>query len=258
VKNFPATLFDGGRTAIILPQFRIMRGVFNCQRMLAAIPFSCINLLIAHQASADTVAFVLNDITYSNTSSIYGVTKGNGLIAWTYNVGDFQNGTGKFVFVNLPPYTVYPSPSYGPVYTVDASMTTGTITQNVDTYWYDFTINYSPALSGPNSTASITSGNYDLYGSNPSIGYSGNFLGQIIGGTVTPYRPSLSIQRSGTNIVVTWPTNYADGFALESAASLTSASAWTTSATPAIVSGTNYVVTKGSTGNASLFVRLIR
>lgn len=123
--------------------------------------------MAVNSASALTVAFLLNNITYSNTSGLYGVSTGNGLFTWTYNAGDFQNGTGNYVFVNLPPYTVPPSPSYGPIYTVDASMVTGTITQNVDTYWYDFAINYSPALSNPNSTASITGSNYDLYGYDP-------------------------------------------------------------------------------------------
>jgi len=215
-------------------------------------------ILAVHSVSALTVAFLLSNITYSNTSGLYGISTGNGLIEWTYTAGDFQNGTGQYVFVNLPPYTVPPSAAYGPVYTADASMVTGTITQNVDTYWYDFTINYSPALSNPNSTASITGGNYDLYGSNPNIGFSGNFLGQVIGGTVTPYEPVLSIQESGTNIVVSWPTNYADGFILESTTSLKSGSVWTTSAVPVNVLGQNYVVTNGLASGTNIFSRLAR
>lgn len=214
-------------------------------------------VLFTRPAAGLTVAFLLNNITYSNTSGLLGTSTGNGMIAWTYNAGDFPNGTGKFLFVNLPPYTVYPSPSYGPIYTVDATMVTGTITQNVDTYWYDYSISYSPALSGPNSTATISGGNYDLYGYNPNIGFSGNFLGQVIGGTVTPYRPALTVQQTGTNVVVSWPTNYADGFVLESAVALEPGSSWITSPVVATVLGPNYVVTNGLSGT-SMFFRLIR
>jgi len=212
--------------------------------------------MLSQSGSALNVAFVLSGITYSNTSGIFDVTTGSGLIAWNYAAGDFQNGTGSLVYLNLPPYTV--PPSYPTTYTVDASQITGQLANaNVDTYWYDFAINFTPALSGPNSRASIT-GNYDLTGSRPDIGFSGNFLGTIIGGTVTPYQPALSVQKSGTNVVVSWPTNYAEGYVLESALSLQSSSTWSTSSIPAGVFGQNYVVTNGIANGASRFFRLVR
>jgi len=148
---------------------------------------------------------------------------------------------------------VPPAGAYGPVYTADASSVTGTITQNVDCYWYDWSISFSPALSSPNSTSQITGGNYDL-----AAGYCQDFLGQVIGGTVTPYKPGLSVQKSGTNAVVSWPTNYADGFILESANSLQSGSRWTTSSIPVNVLGQNYVVTNALANGTNLFFRLIR
>jgi hypothetical protein len=228
------------------------------RRKGSSIGFAGIGVLAAHSASALTVAFWLNNITYSSTNGLYGISTGNGLIAWTYNAGDFQNGTGQYVFVNLPPYTVPPSPIYGPVYTADGSSITGTITQNVDSYSYDFAINYSPALSAPNSTANITSGKYDLWAYNPNFGFNGSFAGNVIGGTVTPYLPSLNCRRTGANVVVTWPTNYADGFRLESASSLNAGGAWTTSSIPLQIAGTNYVSTNSLAAGTNLFFRLIR
>jgi hypothetical protein len=236
----------------------MMKNTWDLGRWFTFIALGGAGLLGVREASALTVAFLLDSITYSNTTVPYGITTGNGLIAWTYNAGDFQNGAGKYVFVNLPPHTVPPSAGYGPVYTVDAGMTTGTITQNVDTYWYDFAINYSPALSGPNSTAAITSGSYDLYVANPNTGINGNVLGQIIGGTVTPYKPALSVQISSTNAVVSWTTNYADGFVLESTASLKSGNLWTTSAIPVNVLGSNYVATNRLVNGPTVFFRLSR
>ncbi len=213
-------------------------------------------LLTARPASALTVAYVMNNITYSNTTFPYTVSTGNGMFAWTYNAGNFQNGTGQYLFVNLPTGTVYPSPSYGPIYTVDAAMLTGTITQNVDTYWYDYSLNYSPALTSPNSLANITGGSYDLYLYNNFVG--GETMGTVIGGTVTPYKPILTVKISGTNVVVNWPTNYADGFVLESTTSLKPGNLWTTSSIPVHVLGQNYLVTNNATLGTNLFFRLIR
>ena len=206
-----------------------------------------------HASAALTVAFSLNNITYSNTAFPFAVTTGSGLIAWTFNAGDFQNGAGKYVFVNLPPNTVPPAGVYGPVYTTDAVSVTGTITQNVDCYWYDWSISFSPALASPNSTAQIAGGSYNL-----ASGSCQDFLGQVLGGTVTPYKPALSVQESGTNVVVSWPTNYADGFILESANSLKLGSLWATSSIPEQVLGANYVVTNGLAKGTNVFFRLIR
>ena len=209
----------------------------------------------AEKASALTVAFLVNNITYSNTTAPYTLSTGNGLFTWTYQPGDFPNGTGSYVFVNLPPGTVYPAASYGPVYTVDSSLLAGTITQNVDSYWYDFSLNFSPALTAPNSTARLTGGSYDLYVYNNYVG--GETMGSVIGGTVTPYTPALSAQAVGAEVIVSWPTNYADGFVLESTTDLTVGSRWTTSSIPVQVLGANYVVTNHVSGS-SLFLRLVR
>ncbi len=231
----------------------------SSRRFTALLP-ALAGVLAVHSASALTVAFVLNNITYSNTSGPFfnGVSTGNGLISWTYTAGNFQNGTGDYVLVNLPSYAIQPSAGYGPVYTADDVSVTGTITANMDSYWYDFAISYAPALSGPNSTAAITGGSYDLLGSQPGTGITGNFLCQVIGGTVTPYAPALSFQKSGTNAVVSWPTNYADGFLLESTDSLQPGGLWTTSSVPVNVLGQNYVVTNGVATNTNIFFRLVR
>jgi hypothetical protein len=75
---------------------------------------------------------------------------------------------------------------------------------------------------------------------------------------VTPYRPTLSVQKSGTNVVISWPTNYADGFILENARSLNRSSSWTTSSIVVKVLGQNYYATNGIAGGTNTFFRLIR
>jgi hypothetical protein len=97
-------------------------------------------------ASGATATFLLNSITYSNTSGPVGITTGDGLITWTYTPGDFSNGTGQYIYVNLPPYTV--PPYYATIYDVTSTQITGQLSNaNVDCYWYDWAISFSPALS---------------------------------------------------------------------------------------------------------------
>jgi hypothetical protein len=65
----------------------------------------------------------------------------------------------------------------------------------------------------------------------------------------------LNLHLSGTNVVVTWPTNAA-GFTLESATNLASPAIWITNAPPPVVVGTNNAVTNGISGTRK-FYRLI-
>jgi uncharacterized repeat protein (TIGR03803 family) len=56
-----------------------------------------------------------------------------------------------------------------------------------------------------------------------------------------PPPPQLAIDRSGTNVIITWPTNAA-GFTLQSATNLVSSSAWNTNLpAPVVVNGHNTV-----------------
>ena len=118
------------------------------------------------------------------------------------------------------------------------------------------------AMSGTSSTNSdganpnaglILSGN-TLYGTTYGGGSSGN-------GTVfsLSFAPQLAIIGSGTNVFLTWPTNYAgisyDGFTLQSTTNLSLPAAWATdSPGPVVVSG-QYTVTNPIVG-AHKFYRL--
>jgi hypothetical protein len=203
----------------------------------------------SHSALALTVAFVLSGVTYSNTTFPFSVSKGDSLVSWTYAAGDFANGSGQIIYLNLPPGTVYPY--YATTNTVEAGQITSALANaNVDSYWYDLMISYAPSLSNPNSQSTVTGGSYDLTS-------NGEMLGSVIGGRVLPYQPSLAVQPIGTNVIITWPTNYADGFVLESAASLTSSTLWTTSSIPPVV-GFNYQVTNSVVTGTRRFFRLVR
>ena len=90
---------------------------------------------------------------------------------------------------------------------------------------------------GANPSGLILSGN-TLYGTASAGGSSAE--GTVFSLTL-PGPPQLTITRSGTNVVVTWPANAA-GFALQSATNLVSPSVWNTNLpAPVVVNGQNTV-----------------
>jgi uncharacterized repeat protein (TIGR03803 family) len=99
----------------------------------------------------------------------------------------------------------------------------------------------------------ILSGN-TLYGTTYSGGVNGNgtLFSLSLGGVSAPL---LTIRPSGTNVILTWPTN-ATGFILESATNLASSAVWITNTSAPVVVGTNNAVTNGFSGSRK-FYRLI-
>lgn len=69
------------------------------------------------------------------------------------------------------------------------------------------------------------------------------------------FQESLSIAKSGTNLVLTWPV-YPDGFVLQTAASLQGTVTWSSGPASVITNNQNVVTLPASTGNQ--FFRLIR
>jgi uncharacterized repeat protein (TIGR03803 family) len=94
-----------------------------------------------------------------------------------------------------------------------------------------------------------------LYGTAFGGGTNGNgtvFSLSLPAATVS--RPQLTIIPLGTNVILTWPTNFA-GYALQSTTNLLSPSSWITNSTPPVVVNTNYAVTNAISG-AQQFYRL--
>ena len=68
--------------------------------------------------------------------------------------------------------------------------------------------------------------------------------------------PELAITRSGTNVVVTWPTNFT-GYTLLSTTNLSAPTVWITNTPSPVVVNTNYAVTN-TTAGARKFYQLIQ
>jgi uncharacterized repeat protein (TIGR03803 family) len=98
----------------------------------------------------------------------------------------------------------------------------------------------------------ILSGN-TLYGTAFSGGTNGE--GTVFSlslGAANASPPKLTIIPSGTNVILTWPTN-ATGFTLESATNLVPPAIWITNAPPPVVVGTNNAVTNGISGTRKFY-----
>jgi hypothetical protein len=138
-------------------------------------------------ALGETQVFELKNLDFRN-STLNGLTYYEdqivqGQFTWTYNPGDFANGSGKLDFIGLP-FTIF---SLNEVTTtVDVNGITGTLPGN--TNWqntsFDFNLPFDTPLTGPGSISTITSGSYDFTGQTSF--YQGEFIGSIIGGQVIP------------------------------------------------------------------------
>jgi uncharacterized repeat protein (TIGR03803 family) len=100
----------------------------------------------------------------------------------------------------------------------------------------------------------VLSGN-TLYGTasaggNPSLNVEYGTVFSFTFASVSP--PLLSINPSGTNVILTWPTN-ATGFTLESTTNLVPPEVWITNSTTPFVVNTNNAVTNGITGTQKFY-----
>ena len=98
---------------------------------------------------------------------------------------------------------------------------------------------------------------YGTRGSMPVLGVELRVL-DVIGYTpkAAVALPMLSLARSGSNLIITWPTNFS-GFTLQSVTNLISSVTWSNvSPSPSIVNG-QYTVTNALTG-ARRFYRLTK
>jgi uncharacterized repeat protein (TIGR03803 family) len=93
----------------------------------------------------------------------------------------------------------------------------------------------------------ILSGN-TLYGTTSQGGSSG--YGTVF--SLSFGTPQLAINRSGTNVVLTWPTN-ATGFTLQSTTNLVSTTVWSNVAPAAVVVNTNNAVTNAISGTKKFY-----
>jgi uncharacterized repeat protein (TIGR03803 family) len=134
--------------------------------------------------------------------------------------------------------------------TVFALSTTGTNFTTLHTFTAVSGNNYTNSDGAYPSAGLILSGNI-LYGTALQGGTNGN--GTVFSlSLVAVSAPQLTIKPSGTNVILTWPTN-ATGFTLESTTNLNPPAVWITNSPTPVVVNTNNIVTNGITGTKKFY-----
>ena len=145
------------------------------------------------------------------------------------------------------------SSGYGTVFAVDTDGTGFTVLHafTAET-WNSATSSYINSDGASPSAGLVLSAN-TLYGTAQVGGSSG--AGTVFSlslGTVTITLPRLTIIRSGTNVVLTWPAN-ATGFALQSTTNLVSPAVWSAVSPAPVVVNTNNAVTNTISGTRKFY-----
>jgi uncharacterized repeat protein (TIGR03803 family) len=198
-------------------------------------------------------------------TTIYGGTAGNGIVfalntitgSFT-NLHSFTNGDGSGAYGGL---VVSNNTLYGTTEGGGANGWGTVFKVNTDTSGYAIIYNFPAAVytsalakytnsGGVEPNALLTMSGNTLYGTTASGGTNGTGVIFSLG---PPPGPQLALVLSGTNAVLTWPTN-ASGFILQSVTNLSSTNWSTVSPAPVVVSG-QYTVTNGITGK-EMFYRL--
>ena len=207
------------------------------------------------------------------------ILSGNTLYGTTYQGGSGRGSSGKGTvfavntngtgFTNLHSFTgssdganpyggliLSGNTLYG-MANVGGSRGMGTVfAVNTDGTGFTNLYNFTGGRDGANPYGGLILSSNTLYGTTYSGGTGGN-------GTVfsLSFRPRLTINPSQTNLILTWPTNYAGfdytGYTLQSTTNLGSSAVWATnSPAPVVVNGQN-VMTNSITGTQQ-FYRLIQ
>ncbi|CAN5818548.1 hypothetical protein BH11PSE8_BH11PSE8_40020 [soil metagenome] len=161
-------------------------------------------LLACSSAQAIAMTYELRDLHFVGPSGQNGLPLAVDILepgvvghfVWSYQPGDFSNGTGKLLDITLPIASLPPSAWTS---NVDATGLTGTYAGNAQNTTFDFTIRFSPALSAAGGASAIDpaassfafTGSYQ--GSSPFVEWTGNIVGGSVSPIPEPARPWLMI-----------------------------------------------------------------
>jgi len=156
-----------------------------------------------------------------------------GIFSWMYTAGDFENGTGQFVSLDIP-RTTHNQDDLRATFDIGSSIEI-TLTNNVDSDGVDISLFLTNALTA-------TAGSpLDLARSKYDIGGDGFYAGFFLSGSISPTDIVLSIEPVSAGVVsVSWEPEV-PGLVLQETTSLLETN-WVNSASgttnPALVSAT--------------------
>jgi hypothetical protein len=197
--------------------------------ILTLVLFWATLLLTGLEARAEKLYYALDKVLFQE----YGTSTTQqmiGYFSFTYTPGDFENGTGQFLYLDIPG-TTHDHTDLGA--TFDPGSIEITLTNNVHDDGVDITLFLLPPLS-PAETAVI-----DPSRSRFDIGGNGFYAGAVISGSVAPFEFQLHLtQNTPDSVNVGWTPNF-PGCVIQQSPTLNSTN-WTnaTSGNPLNISTT--------------------
>lgn len=167
--------------------------------LLPKLIWMCLFLAIT-DARAEKVYYQLNNVWFLKDSATFNLQPMHGYFSWTYTVGDFENGTGVFHYMDIPGTTHNHTDLLA---TIEPGALEITLDANVHDDGVDITLKFLTALS-PTGTSVI-----DTALSKFEIGGNGFYTGTIYSGNVAPFEFVLDIdQTSATTVDLFWTPAY--------------------------------------------------
>jgi len=170
----------------------------------------CVSLISTSKSSAETLYYALDNVFFLKEDPTTDLKEGtttkleqmHGYFAWNYTPGDFENGTGELLYVDIP------GTAHG-IEDLIVTIEVGGIEISLDGSFHDdgvdvalkFLTDLSPTASSVIDT--------DPASSKFDIGGNGFYRGTIDSGNVVPFEFTLSITHPlSTTIRATWTPSY--------------------------------------------------
>ncbi|MGJ8643994.1 MAG: hypothetical protein ACSHX9_11340 [Luteolibacter sp.] len=162
----------------------------------------CVTLTLIGKSSAETLYFALDNVFFQKEGSTNNLQQMHGYFSWNYTLGDFENGTGELLYVDIP------GTSHG-VEDLIVTIETGGIEISLDGSFHDDGIDVSLKFLNDLSPTGSSVIDTDPESSKFDIGGNGFYRGTIETGSVVPFIFTLHVtQASPTTIQATWTPNY--------------------------------------------------
>ena len=169
------------------------------------------------RAHADTVYYTLGNVVLEEGPQMTGI------FSWTYTPGDFENGAGQFISLDIP-YTAHDHTDLDA--NIDATQSIEiTLADSVHDDGVDITLVLAAPLTPTNSAPLVLGPGESKY----EIGGNGFHTGLFVSGSIAPIIPELRITLSPPGLASLWWEPDLPGYTLEQSTNLTHNS-WTNAA----------------------------
>ena len=157
-------------------------GVIRCGVALLCLIFT---------VSAETVYYALNHLILDDQTTITGI------FSWSYNAGDFENGIGQFIFLEIP-HSIHNQDDL--VATIEPAQIEITFNGNA----HDDGVDIKLVLSQPLALNNISQIDTNSAVSKYDIGGNGFNAGGFISGNIAPTNATLHMVAVGAGFSLSW------------------------------------------------------